>query len=576
MTPTLIDYIKIAPNPKYKDLDVKEKIKLIDASLDPQNTTRGLKIDLVVSHSVRRINNRLYSPIGQANAVKDFTAPYAKPVIKNHDRQIDPMGRFIGGRYEDTSQAALRQMRSMQDMSQLQQAYRGKDWEKLAATAIKSGILVNQDWEGMGKLWGTIRVTDKDAIEKFMDGRYLTFSSGATGNALVCSHCLGNWMTDGHCGHEPGEIIDGKPVFHITDEYHPNELSVVTHPADDLSKVHSIEWTDCAPEKLEKLTIDDTTIYITDSVFTMTAKILGQQDGKVIANSQEMMAQVLDELNGETLFESNCLVRLQDALHSQYDYLVKYEQKDTVPKDVFALHAKLHQVASAKGFRDSFINGPLDGYNASGEETTEFMYGEQMDNAEVLKELGELREAVKILLDSIKPKETVVETQKEENKEAVLDAQPKVEVPVDNSTAELDKNIQLQDDYRNALLQIDHLKRQVVEVLSSHAKILKKDFSELADTEQLAVMYGWFCEVKDQVPAKEPVVTQKIESPAVSGTEVVVITDSSTVSSLDDYQKSVVTRFKKLSTENPMFADQYITGLKRKGILAPNFDPNKF
>ena len=77
-------------------------------------------------------------------------------------------------------------------------------------------------------------ITDEDAIKKFLDGRYLTFSAGSTTNRHVCSICDNDWATDGICEHRHGEQYDGETCVFITGDFIVLEGSIVNTPADDL------------------------------------------------------------------------------------------------------------------------------------------------------------------------------------------------------------------------------------------------------------------------------------------------------------------------------------------------------
>jgi hypothetical protein len=70
-----------------------------------------------------------------------------------------------------------------------------------------------------------------------MDGRYLTGSVGATTDAAICSICKQDWVVDGPCDHEPGQMYDSIPGFLITGNLKYGEYSIVNMPADPLSQV---------------------------------------------------------------------------------------------------------------------------------------------------------------------------------------------------------------------------------------------------------------------------------------------------------------------------------------------------
>ena len=233
----------------------------------PEGERRGLRVSFYLSHSGRRINNRVYSVWGQRAGIDKLTQPYAKPILLDHEREVNKIiGRFTGGRYEDLSEVAVQRFGRIQDFIQIQQASEARDWEKYADLLHRSRILLDSKWQGFGRMHVEARITDQAAIEKFLDGTYLTFSGGADTDAMVCSHCFANWRATDICEHMPGTIVDGKPVVHLVGSYDPNEGSVVTHPANELSVVTSM---DSAPAFMRDSAFqtDPTTIYLTDSIY---------------------------------------------------------------------------------------------------------------------------------------------------------------------------------------------------------------------------------------------------------------------------------------------------------------------
>ena len=408
----LRDFIQINPDRELEQLSVKDKNRLIDQVLGGPDEQKGLRVSFYLSHSGRRINNRVYTPWGQQAGISSLTSPYPKPLIRNHDSSSEPLGRFTDGRYEDIGDQAVRHFSKMQDFVALNQAFESKDAEKTAALLYRSKVLFDSKWQGLGRMHVSARVTDKDAIEKFLDGRYLTFSGGFDTDRLNCSICMSDWRKGDFCEHRPGEIVDGKPVFFLAGSYNVKEASVVLDPADDLSQVTSLQFIDSVvPSQIrdsEFLKTDMTTIYVTDSQYSFSLSqeelmakkkipetevevvqetpttdqvsetpTLKQLCDAVLAKDYTGIGLLIDALDGETVLEAMTISKINDSLHYQYDYDLKYsdpEEDPKIPRDVFKLHAKVHETAMAGGFRDSFTNGPLDHYDADGQPTDAFMY----------------------------------------------------------------------------------------------------------------------------------------------------------------------------------------------------------
>lgn len=129
------------------------------------------------------------------SGVYSWTNPYPKPMIKNHDTYTEPTGRIENAMYVTDS-----------------------------ATGRESIVIIPT-------------ITDQDAIEKVMDGRYFTVSIGATTDAAICSICGTNLVEEGWCGHEKGETYDGQKAYWIVGNLWFDECSWVNVPADQDAQV---------------------------------------------------------------------------------------------------------------------------------------------------------------------------------------------------------------------------------------------------------------------------------------------------------------------------------------------------
>ncbi len=183
---------------------------------------RKLQITTIATHSGKIINDRVYPgtkvKAGAKTFFKSEDSTFDKPFLKNHDRDSDPLGRVVNAEY----------------------------------VATRTGALWTSDYnspteEGSGFLKTTSIITDQDAIEKFLDGRYQTVSQSAVTDGAYCAKCTCNkgdlvplfssWKDskgESHsCEHWPGDTYDGKVNYMITGKLTYSELSQVNTPADD-------------------------------------------------------------------------------------------------------------------------------------------------------------------------------------------------------------------------------------------------------------------------------------------------------------------------------------------------------
>jgi hypothetical protein len=95
----------------------------------------------------------------------------------------------------------------------------------------------------------TVPITDKEAAEKVIDGRYQTVSIGARVKSACCSVCGKDWAKGNFCDHNPGqyELKDPEDKESLTlctlimGGISGHEVSFVTVPADENAMIISID-----------------------------------------------------------------------------------------------------------------------------------------------------------------------------------------------------------------------------------------------------------------------------------------------------------------------------------------------
>ena len=295
----LVDYLTINPDPSLSKLNKRQKISLID-SIVSSDDSNGLKVTYDLSHSGRRINNRIYPTKGQKDGIKTITDPYPKPILVHHDGQADPIGRFVSGRWDDLSGIAVSFFDDLNDFMELKAAYDSDEPVRIYKAMKKFNLLTNRDWPGLGRMRVQASINDQAAIEKFLDGRYITFSAGSTTDRHVCSICESDWSKGDLCEHRHGKIYDGEICVFITGTFEVLEGSVVNMPADDLSQVLSMELSDMPSSIVnnsDKITIDRNTIYLSDSTYHITENDMSEHVLESASKAEE------DHVSTETLSE---------------------------------------------------------------------------------------------------------------------------------------------------------------------------------------------------------------------------------------------------------------------------------
>lgn len=147
-------------------------------------------------------NSVLYTDKAVSKGITSWTIPYKKPQLVGHDKTRDPIGRIV------------------------------------SANIVRSDSVD----EPPNYIQLTARITDKDSIEKIMDGRFNTVSVGSRSSRVLCSECGTVITEEGLCEHQKGSIGEaGLPVHWIIDEIEYVEDSFVNEPADQYAGIEEID-----------------------------------------------------------------------------------------------------------------------------------------------------------------------------------------------------------------------------------------------------------------------------------------------------------------------------------------------
>lgn len=175
---------------------------LADMQAGKANVT-ALDLAIEATHSGPNHNYCVYYEDSMEKDAESFVNPFKKPILKNHnDYSGEPMGR-------------------------IQQAYHGPS----ELTDERSAIHLK------------VRVTDQEAIPKFLDGRYSTVSIGGTMGTVTCNICGKTILKDGKfkfCGHWRGETYKDQVCYWGAKDITYHEVSTVNNPADDFAQIMKV------------------------------------------------------------------------------------------------------------------------------------------------------------------------------------------------------------------------------------------------------------------------------------------------------------------------------------------------
>lgn len=274
---------------------------------------KGFYVEAGMTHADKLINNRIYFRDKMEKAAPSFIHPYKKPVLRHHDDGQDPIGRVVKVEFVNTQDPSLVRFCNLSS----------DKMRDLYVHYLTDNFLFKEGYEGTGFLLGGLDITEKDAIEKIMDERYMTLSIGFGTNKRVCSYCGTDWISEMPCEHFPGSEVDGVKVFHLTGDLTYNEVSFVNEPADpsaQILKTVGIDANAC-PYCLD--TVADKLTYLKDKVEELS---MFEEMLNLIKSGQKVSMEdflVSDGFDADKLYEflisdSNCQVNTSELKDSEF------------------------------------------------------------------------------------------------------------------------------------------------------------------------------------------------------------------------------------------------------------------
>ena len=190
----------------------------------------SLLVKIAATHSALKTGNKgFYLPERMRDGASSFLVPYKKPVLTHHDDFNDPIGRVQSARYVD--QSHLYPVNDIWLNKLAAGSLKDKDLQKAVQYTLKTWQN-QEEYQGLGYLELIAEITDPDAIQKILDNRYLTVSTAHSSDAAFCGICMQNWVADGWCEHEPGNMYEDEECVLIPGKHLYSEVSYVNKPAD--------------------------------------------------------------------------------------------------------------------------------------------------------------------------------------------------------------------------------------------------------------------------------------------------------------------------------------------------------
>ena len=224
-----------------------------------QTQTKGLKVRIAATHAgIITENNMFYLPDKMKKSAPTFLQDFGKPILKHHNETEDPIGRVVDVFYVDTSGVIKDTYKDLSvkdntgtiftlDEGSLKDFCSGNMPFAMQVEVVRNffnkpikdghSLLEDKSYKGLGHIQLICDITDPEAIQKFLDGRYLTGSVGAKTDRAVCSICKQDWIKSDQCEHIPGQVYDDTKMVIIAGKFFYEEYSVANMPADRQSQV---------------------------------------------------------------------------------------------------------------------------------------------------------------------------------------------------------------------------------------------------------------------------------------------------------------------------------------------------
>ncbi len=228
----------------------------------------SFRVTIKATHSGYLLNNRVYPGSGVKAGASSWvskdnggTAGYDKPFLKHHDSKSEPIGRIDAQKFVQ-----------LWEDDQFKNDWKNPDH----GTKPGSGYIV---------ISGT--VSDKDAQQKILDGRYKTVSTGQSSNKAYCSICGHDWLSDADeeeeiCNHRPGRVYDIDGIkyraYLVTGKMKYMECSFVNHPANELAGILSADFDSAVVPESKEQTVE---VVTADTLGGVCSIVLADSEGRV-------------------------------------------------------------------------------------------------------------------------------------------------------------------------------------------------------------------------------------------------------------------------------------------------------
>jgi hypothetical protein len=404
-------------NPKsayFLDFEHFNNNPIMDSNENVVQTPKGLLVTSRITHGFRKTRkNAVYMPANLKLAIPSITMPYQIPVKPKHrinnELDVDPIGRAVSGSYIEHLPSQSEVKFNISNANNL--SAKTKQGLSAIKDGLKSGILFDPSFKGLGHVLVQSLITDKEAIEKILSGRLLTVSVEMTPDSWWNPATGNNWLEDEKAGVELGDVIDGCPSIRVPGNLQFEGYAYTTHPADRHAK------------DIAYKTLDSTDIGQWMERYKTTSVVFDNVNFDKVKKTK-ILDSIIEDTQGDSIMSL-------DELKQLYTKCTKDNSKFEQASELYELIAK---TTMPKASKLSSIAGLVLDSN-----TREFI-------ASVIDEASEVNQSLFEILSATKEKE--VEVQVEDSTEEVS---AKAELIYDSFIEDLKTNKEAMEKVKEAL-----------------------------------------------------------------------------------------------------------------------------
>ena len=194
----------------------------ISDSLSNGAKVKSITVKMEATHSGRpNGNNWIYTPKGMYDGYRSFVSPVFKPVTEEHNPDSRTLGRVISSKYIDYGNISD----SFNSLSPVE--YLGKAKELNLDKQYRS-----RGYKGLGHIELVAKITDKEAIDKILDGEFGFVSVDGRVEEAYCSICSTKVNSPNRCEHRRGVKYGNEKCYYVGGKMHFDHISYVATPAD--------------------------------------------------------------------------------------------------------------------------------------------------------------------------------------------------------------------------------------------------------------------------------------------------------------------------------------------------------